>query len=621
MAKADCPGSNPHLGKPIFVKWGSEEVGDNETIKVPFVSKEVEYVRGYKDSQGEGEASDRWIEKEVWTLNGEIINCEGYEAILKSQKALVNKFSEDYKTLKVGDLDELRYARVRSIEFGDSQYLDNTPYTITIEGYRNAQDLASDQKVINPSAVYTWTEADDGTMELSYVVSAQGIVTSDTGNNALENAKTFVKTYLGAREGLNNTESPNFSPTIAYHDINTSGKRFLVKDTETVDRKSGTYGITRVFKIDQTQGEHSSILRYTVNGDEAFSEDKVVTFEGTIELGYKGIGTPQENLAELRQRYYDFKNGPEVKDPDTGDKLSFDNVISERIEEDELGGLLTFTLVFSEQEKGCIDDYGVSVQENAESSIITVKIDGQVSKHGPCGWDEVVKCFYGEYEPPCENKPKFASDKYIDIATKWYEEFLNENPEIKTYIPTTVSLNPNPIELSVSENEHEKVINYSIVYNDRESFDAHSVDYTININLPVREIAVNSFQQICGGGKHGFGPPNCSNASNPAKSHHYQDLGIARRGTFGVKITVKGDGNFPQGGAFGFAEGLMQDMIGSNSDPLLVRNIEGGNEQTIKDERYNTYDYEWSWTQTDGGGNVVNSSSGDRTLIKKLYFG
>ena len=65
----------------------------------------------------------------------------------------------------------------------------------------------------------------------------------------------------------------------------------------------------------------------------------------------------------------------------------------------------------------------------------------------------------------------------------------------------------------------------------------------------------------------------------------------------------------------------MQDMIGSNSDPLLVRNIEGGNEQTIKDERYNTYDYEWSWTQTDGGGNVVNSSSGDRTLIKKLYFG
>ena len=59
---------NPHLGNPALVKWGSENVGDNTNIKVPFVSKEVEYVRGYyevegEDAESEGGGTDRWIEK------------------------------------------------------------------------------------------------------------------------------------------------------------------------------------------------------------------------------------------------------------------------------------------------------------------------------------------------------------------------------------------------------------------------------------------------------------------------------------------------------------------------------------------------------------------------------
>ena len=617
MAKSNCPGSNPHLGQPNLVKWHNKNIGDSETIKVPFVSKDIEYIRGY-NSDGE-EASDRWIEKEVWTLSGEIINCESYEKILESQQKLVNKFSEDYKALTVGDLEALVCARVRSIEFGDSQYLDNTPYTIVIEGYRNVRDMASDKKVINPSAVYTWSEADDGTMELTYEVSAQGIVTSNK-NNALENAKTFVKSYLRSRDGLNNTESPDFSPTIAFHDINTEGKRFLVKDSETIDRKSGSYGVTRVFKIDQTQGEHSSILRYTVNSEEDYGEDKTVTFDGNIELGYKGTGTPEENLTALRDRYYGFKKSDDIKDPDTEEQLDIVDIISERVQEDELAGLLTFTLVFSEREKGCIDDYGVTVQENAESSIVSVKIDGQVKKPGPCGWEEVLKCFYGDSEPPCEDKPGRVARNYYNKANEWYRQFKRDHPQVGTRIPTSIKLNKNPLEISVSENENEKFINYSVTYDDRESFKAHAVDYTINMVLPVQEIAVASFQQICGGGGHGFGDPDCGEASDPARSHHYQDLGIAARGKFGIKINVKGDADFKEGDAFSFAKNLMQEFTGSGEDNFLSKNSEGGDEKTLVDSRNESYEYEWSWTQK-GTDNVVNNGSGNRTLIKKLYFG
>ena len=237
----------------------------------------------------------------------------------------------------------------------------------------------------------------------------------------------------------------------------------------------------------------------------------------------------------------------------------------------------------------------------------------------------MLYCFYGAYDTPCRAKTRTVAARYIDIAKFWYWKFRGENPDVGDGIPTTIGLNKSPIELSITENENDRVINYSIVFNDRISFDAHKVEYTMNINLPVREIAVNSLQQICGGGGHGFGDPNCSTASDPAKSHHYQDLGIAQRGTFGIKITVKGHANFVEGGPFEFAEGLKEEFTDtqdglSSEDSFLTKNISGGSEKTIKDDTYRTYEYEWSWTQI-GSSNVVNSSSTNRALIKKLYFG
>ena len=35
------------------------------------------------------------MEKEVWTLSGELINCEGYEALLEAQEKLIEIFKED----------------------------------------------------------------------------------------------------------------------------------------------------------------------------------------------------------------------------------------------------------------------------------------------------------------------------------------------------------------------------------------------------------------------------------------------------------------------------------------------------------------------------------------------
>ena len=276
--------TDPNLGNSALVTYGGTSVGGADGIKVPFVSKDVEYVRGFKGGDvGSSFQSDRWIEKETWTLNGELLDCKGYDDLLKHKETLYLLFQEDYLDLQVGALDTLKFARVISINFEDSNYVTTVPYTVVLEGYRNLEDMAAAEKVINPQATYTWAEGDDGTMTLTYSISAQGLVSSSSATDALSNAQAFVQKYLlsrggGGESGEPTGDSPEFFPSLAYHDLNPEGKRYLVSDEANIDRVTQTYGITRVYKIDQTAGQLSggsedapnSVLRYTTEVNQPY---------------------------------------------------------------------------------------------------------------------------------------------------------------------------------------------------------------------------------------------------------------------------------------------------------------------------------------------------------------
>ena len=101
---SDCASlTDPNLGNSALVTYGGTSVGGADGIKVPFVSKDVEYVRGFKGGDvGSSFQSDRWIEKETWTLNGELLDCKGYDDLLKHKETLYLLFQEDYLDLQVG---------------------------------------------------------------------------------------------------------------------------------------------------------------------------------------------------------------------------------------------------------------------------------------------------------------------------------------------------------------------------------------------------------------------------------------------------------------------------------------------------------------------------------------
>ncbi len=107
---------NPE-GRTLLVSYDGQYIGGNSWLTTPFVTKEDEYVQ----------AGERWIIKEIWTLNGKILDCESYGALLEKETILRDYFASDYKNLVVGsglnEMETLYYAQVVSIDFPSSQYL------------------------------------------------------------------------------------------------------------------------------------------------------------------------------------------------------------------------------------------------------------------------------------------------------------------------------------------------------------------------------------------------------------------------------------------------------------------------------------------------------------------
>ena len=49
-----------------------------------------------------------------------------------------------------------------------------------------------------------------------------------------------------------------------------------------------------------------------------------------------------------------------------------------------------------------------------------------------------------------------------------------------------ITLNPYPLSFDVSENPADNTITFSASFDDRKSWGAHKVDYTMNVTLPVK---------------------------------------------------------------------------------------------------------------------------------------
>lgn len=197
------------------------------------------------------------------TLNGQlqVQRCGAdLQELYNLTQALIRRFSPNFKKLEIIENGVVIFsadnAIIQSINFGESNYVNLIPYTISILHYKDS--YASSFGVLDPSETYDFTESNGCLVEITRRVSARGI---NNSTEALQNAKSFVLSL----EGYPTTFSP------AGYSIETP---VLIRRSETSNKLTGEYTLTEIYRHDKSDqaddgGNGRFILAYTTEISES----------------------------------------------------------------------------------------------------------------------------------------------------------------------------------------------------------------------------------------------------------------------------------------------------------------------------------------------------------------
>ena len=241
---------------------------------VPLVSRQISYVM----------AGERLCAVDSITLNGVLTGaCIGFSGYELSQRKLISGFKNDFKVFEIVEDSGVIYSRpysvVKGITFGQSAYVGLIPYTINIECH--PEEYYSDDGyfgVLQPSNQINFDEGLDGTVTITRTISAKGVNTNDTNNNALQNAKNFVYSLTGSSIGV----LPNF--IAGYGNVTPC----LKSVSEQVNRMTAEHSFVEVYRGDLL-APSSGITRFSTTYSSGIQDGfSNVSIKGSIE-GCKGM--------------------------------------------------------------------------------------------------------------------------------------------------------------------------------------------------------------------------------------------------------------------------------------------------------------------------------------------
>ena len=356
--------------QPTDVKYNSYSFLD-KTGFVPFVSLSNDYVQ-----VGGG----TWVIKHNINLMGTLANCDRGE-LIRQQNEMVEALSVDFKRLDISGFDPFTVPKIISIDFNESPVLTNIDYSITIECY-DLDSFASAYSVIEPTETVEFVEDENRTMTKTVTISAKGIRTSSSPD-ALQNAKDFVEGQFD-QKGTALTLRPAF---ISSEDAKYG--TLLISTSEEINRIEGTYSKTQTFRSDLESKDGSSLFKYTREFVSEQGEYLEIQVDGSVVYGlFDDAGARTVARDNARDKIEVFVGQQ---------KEAGYRVLSLDFDEDSRGGETTFSLRLTEDLTDVVDDYTVTVEQNAESSLVSVTVNGTVTAKGPkeCRWLKVSRYFYG----------------------------------------------------------------------------------------------------------------------------------------------------------------------------------------------------------------------------------
>ena len=247
----------------VTVSYNSQQL-----VPAPLFSWDVEMVR---DSRGSGVAL-----RNTLSFAGNILETSGDASnisdVISSRNSILNALKTDNGELSIlengsGLLSGV-YPKITDFTMDEGTWADRSTYTFTAI----YEEAVSSDAISDYSESWSYDEDENRkTINLSHSVSAIGLDTSSSGNNALDNARTFVLTRVGS--GNQPPSHPAFAQasgtTTAYasqrsEDVDVAAGSFSINETFVVS--SGAYIHTQDASMDVSDGITTVSLQGEVKG-------------------------------------------------------------------------------------------------------------------------------------------------------------------------------------------------------------------------------------------------------------------------------------------------------------------------------------------------------------------
>jgi hypothetical protein len=258
------------LDRRLYVYYDDKELYPTPLINYSYQPINFGYIYGYNT--------------EI-TLEGIITGIDNKESGISE---ITGIFAKQFSTLKVENekhsgIYQWNNVTVDNISFEQSQYLKGSFVKYNVKCF--VYDIPSG--VIDPSNEYSFTQNEDGTVNVNHKISARG-VRNNLG--AFQNAINFVKSFTG-KDPFSNCV-PYFVP---------SGSGVLLNLSENINRADGIYSVTEVYKYNT--GVISEALHITsLDIDESLGSEY-----SSISYNLKVIGSPiYKNTDSIISNYLNY---------------------------------------------------------------------------------------------------------------------------------------------------------------------------------------------------------------------------------------------------------------------------------------------------------------------------
>ena len=344
--------------------------GDYYFSPMPLLNYSVEYTY---------DADDELLYKlTTYSLTGSLIVPSGeFVTMMTNKQALEDALGSGNQPFVITDGGTVVTSGnpiVGSLSFDEGVWVNRIDYSteMTIKDSSSASGNVE-------SFVESWAFTEDENRRnvvVVHTVTAKGIDTSSSGNNALENAKTYALIHTGY------DTAPTFIPAF------TEGSGVLTAysslRTESADEAEKTYEITEEFVLSSGVYKYNQSATYDINEDGVAS----VTIEGDV----AGLGRGNEDAltnavvgwGHIRDRLNDTASGVYVRYG--GGKILNTTPKSYSIGENSDAGIISFSYLFEDDTSvlpSGITDFTMtkSTQEPVKlyaSHAIVNKVDGPV---------------------------------------------------------------------------------------------------------------------------------------------------------------------------------------------------------------------------------------------------